>query len=592
MRTQLSFPSQCKCILCLWILLLLGSSMQTYAAKGLFFDVAGLGGAVSDPLRIKLCLDGRGPVSCQNYSVNALSLSIRSTIPNHLYPFAGISIDKPGYRVAGLTPNSKGFYLFSVSNNNPANILIIPPNPPWYPSLEAFEHYNSGRSHVFSEAKFGGSYTGINTVQLLTSPIVYPSGYNMSYLSPSDVFIYGGGYGDISGSIGAFVAKVNPDTLEPLWYNQLINTSVNGEWDYPGSMGILRDGFIYVSYGYRLTKLNAEGKIISTLVLPTGDAEPENTSYNGFNATADGFIVMKSVYRQAGCSVQGPDALLDCPDPSDVPPSILISVNPETMQVIDNITLPAPVGARPTITTYQGKNYVYLLEPTTAIRYEVKNGKFIFDASWNPGTITLAGQTLCTSFVVINDWVVAQTNTLPASTALDVIAINQSNALNQYRLQPFAGDPIPPLVAAAFSTQGPGGVQAISWAPMSVSADPENNLIYASDALPGEIAAITITPTGLQTVWKVNQTTTEFTTLIGPPESRVIVGTDIPGPEIPGNNMNDFAVWRNAATGQELARSPLLPAMTQGTMIQPYYNGDMFFEGQSGMLIKLMPRAL
>jgi hypothetical protein len=26
-------------------------------------------------------------------------------------------------------------------------------NPPWYASLEAFEHYNSGRSHVFSMAQ-------------------------------------------------------------------------------------------------------------------------------------------------------------------------------------------------------------------------------------------------------------------------------------------------------------------------------------------------------------------------------------------------------------------------------------------------------
>lgn len=561
-----------------------------YAGTGLFFDIATT--EPTSPYNIKLALNGRGPLSCQNYTVAGLNLSIRTTIPNHTYSFAGIKIDKPGYRVAGLNPIENGYYLFSVSDTFPANLLIIPPNPPWYPSLEAFEHYNSGRSHVFPEATFAGSYSGNNTVDILTSPMVYPSGYNMSYIDPDHIFIYGGGYGDVAGSVGAFVAKVNPTTLGPAWYNQLINTSINGEWDYPGSMGILKDGFIYVSYGYRLAKLNRDGAVINTLILPTGGAEPKNTSFNGFNAVSDGTIIMKSVYRQAGCSIQGPDALLSCPDPSDVPASILISVNPETMQVIDNITLPAPVGARPTISTYNGKDYVYLLEPTSAIRYEVAGGKFILDNSWNPGTITLNGQTLCTSFVVINDWVVAQTNTLPASTALDVIAINQGDASKQYRLQPFAGDPIPPLVAAAFSTQGPGGVPAISWAPMSVSADPENNLIYASDSLPGEIAAITITSTGLETVWKANQTTTEFTTLIGPQASRVLVGTDIPGPEIPGNNTNDFAVWRNAATGQELARSPLLPAMTQGTMIQPYYNGHMFFEGQSGTLIKLMPRPL
>lgn len=553
-----------------------------------FFDVTATG--TPQNLNIKLALDGHHPILRQIYKIDALSLSIKTSIPHHTFPHAGIKIDHPGYRVAGLTPTKNGYYLFPVSHTQPANILIIAPNPPWYPSLQAFEHYNSGRSHVFPEATFGGSYSGNNIVNTLNSPTTYPSGYNMAYLGPDDVFIYGGGYGDVAGSIGAFVAKVNPATLEPIWYNQLINTNVNGEWDYPGSMGILQDGFLYVSYGYRLAKLNPKtGAVIATLILPTGGAEPENTSFNGFNATSDGIIVMKSVYRQAGCTIQGPDALLNCPDPSDVPSSNLVSVNPETMRVIDNITLPAPVGARPTIGTFNGKSYVYLLEPTTAIRYEVNAGKFTLDSSWNPGTITLTGQTLCTSFVVMNDWVVAQTNTLPASTALDVIAINQGNALLQYRLQPFSGDPIPPLVAAAFSTQGPGGVPAISWAPMSVSADPDNNLIYASDALPGEIAAISITSNGLQIVWKALQTTTEFTTLIGPPGSRVLVGTDIPGPEIPGNNLNDFVVWRNAATGQELARSPLLPAMTQGTMVQPYYNGDMFFEGQLGALIKLMP---
>lgn len=590
MQTRSFFLSRFNSLKLFLLLILCCIIGKCYAAPGLFFDISATG--TTSPLSIKLALDGRGPLSSQNYTVNGVNLIINTLIPNHLYPFAGIKIDNPGYRVAGLPQQKNGYYLFSVSDRSPASLLIIPPNPPWYPSLEAFEHYNSGRSHVFPEATFGGSYSGNNTVDVLTSPMVYPSGYNMAYLDQDNIFIYGGGYGDVAGSVGAFIAKVNPTTLGPDWYKQLINTSINGEWDYPGSMGILQNGFIYVSYGYRLAKITKYGGVIDTLVLPTGNAEPENTSFNGFNATSDGYIIMKSVYRQAGCSVQGPDALLSCPDPSDVPSSILISVNPETMQVVDNITLPAPVGARPTISTFNGKNYVYLLEPTTAIRYEVKDGKFILDNSWNPGTITLSGQTLCTSFVVMNDWVVAQTNTLPASTALDVIAINQGDASNQFRLQPFSGDPLPPLVAAAFSTQGPGGTQAISWAPMSVSADPENNLIYASDSLPGKIAAITITSGGLQTIWKANQTTTEFTTLIGPQTSRVLVGTDIPGPEIPGNNANDFAVWRNAATGDELARSPLLPAMTQGTMIQPYYNGSMFYEGQSGTLMKLIPRPL
>lgn len=463
-------------------------------------------------------------------------------------------------------------------------------NHPWYPSLEAFEHYNSGRSHVFPKAKFKGSLTGNNQVDVLASPAFYPSGYNMAYLDSKHVFIYGGGYGDVPGSIGAFVAKVNPHTLCPIWYNQLINTSVNGEWDYPGSMAILRDGYIYVIYGYRLSKIDPKsGRTIKTLQLPTGEGAKENTSFNGFNATEDGTLVMKSVYRQAGCSLQGPDALLDCPDPTDVPPSILVSVNPKKMSVIHSITLPAPVAARPTIAKHNDHTYVYLVEATTLIRYRIKKGKFILDQSWNPGTVTLDGQTTATSFVVMDDWVVGQVNTLPSATALSVIAINQSDASKQFSIQPFLGDPIPPLVAAAFSTAAKNGEPAISWAPASVSADPDSHLIYASDSLPGKIAAIKLTSHGLETAWKVDQTTTEFTALIGPKCKRVLVGTDIPGPEIPGNNSNDFAVWRNAKTGQEIARSPLLPAMTQGTMIQPFYSGEVFYEGQLGQLIKLKP---
>lgn len=464
-------------------------------------------------------------------------------------------------------------------------------NPPWYPSIAAFEHYNSGRSHVFPKAKFGGSFTGNNQVNILSSSAIYPSGYNMAYLDRRNVFIYGGGYGDVPGSIGAFVAKVNPHTLEPIWYNQLNNTSQSGEWDYPGSMGILKDGFIYVIYGYRLSKIDPKtGSTLKTLVLPTGGAAPQNTSYNGFNATPDGILVMKSLYRQAGCPLQGPDAVLDCPDPTDVPPSILVSVNPRNMTVIDTITLPAPVAARPTITKHKGHTYVYLVEADTVIRYLVKKGKFILDESWNPGVVTLEGQTTPTSFVVMDDWIVGQVNTLPSATALSVIAINQSDASKHFSIQPFLGDPIPPLVALAFSTAAKGGVPAVSWAPASVSADSDSRLIYATDSLPGKIAAIKLTKKGLKIAWKVDQTTTEFTALIGPKQKRVLVGTDIPGPEIPGNNSNDFAVWRNARTGKEIARSPLLPAMTQGTMIQPFYSGDMFYEGQLGQLIKLQPR--
>src|SRR5262249_32977525 len=104
-------------------------------------------------------------------------------------------------------------------------------NPPWYPSLQAVEHYDPGRSHVFPQAQVLGSFKHSNQVlELPSRPGTYPSGYNMSYLSEDEPFIQGGSYGDVPGSFGPFVAKVNPLTLEPIWFNQLRNTQEAGEW--------------------------------------------------------------------------------------------------------------------------------------------------------------------------------------------------------------------------------------------------------------------------------------------------------------------------------------------------------------------------
>ena len=97
--------------------------------------------------------------------------------------------------------------------------------PPWFHSLAAFEHHDSARSHVFPNARFTGNLGGSNQLDVLTSPSNFPSAYNTVYLNSKNIFLYGGGYGDIAGSIGAFVAKIDPHTLAPLWFNQLIDTT-------------------------------------------------------------------------------------------------------------------------------------------------------------------------------------------------------------------------------------------------------------------------------------------------------------------------------------------------------------------------------
>src|SRR5262249_16940219 len=121
----------------------------------------------------------------------------------------------------------------------------------------------------------------------------------------------------------------------------------------------------------------------------------------------------------------------------------------------------------------------------------------------------------------------------------------------------------------------------ISFAPSSVSVDPLRNRIFAFDAGPGNIAALDLQPDGtFNTKWKVDQTTTEFMALICPPSRRVLVATDIPFPQLPGHNIVNHVVWRDAVNGSELARSRLLQAVNTGTMVEPGYGGDMYYMAQ------------
>ena len=135
-------------------------------------------------------------------------------------------------------------------------------NPPWFPSLMAFEHYDSGRTKLFEQAHFTGSFIRDNAVGVRISLEEYPTPYNVVYLSGDSLFIFGGAYGDRGGT-GSFVARVDPQTLQTVWFNQLIKTVETDEWNYPGVLSALQDGFLYLIYGYRLAKLDPrDGRVL------------------------------------------------------------------------------------------------------------------------------------------------------------------------------------------------------------------------------------------------------------------------------------------------------------------------------------------
>jgi hypothetical protein len=449
-------------------------------------------------------------------------------------------------------------------------------NCPWFPSLSAFEHYDIDRSHYFPKTKV----EEFKNLLIKKAPSLYPSGYNMVYLDQNNIFIYGGGYGNVSNSIGAFISKIDPKTLNPIWYTQLINTEENDEWDYPGVTAILRDGIIYVIYGYRLSQIDPKtGTIINTLILPSGQAFPSNTAYNGFDATPNGILVAKCIFRPDGCTFQGPEALVKCNEAT--PPSIMVSI--KNMQILDTVQLSATVSGRITSTNYKGKDYIYLFVVNTFVRYLLdKKGKFTLDESWNPGNLLTSRQTSGSSIIVMNDFVVAQCNASFSYDPLSVIAVSQKDSSVKYVIQPFKNDPINPLVKSAYNG-------AISFMPSSVSVLPKENIVFAMDSIPGRICALKLKDDGFCLLWKVSQYTTEFIAVVNGNNchKKVIVSTSVPKNQIVGFNTLDSAVFRDAFTGKKLTETEELPAYTSGSMIQPYYHGQFFYMAISGELFKL-----
>ena len=447
-------------------------------------------------------------------------------------------------------------------------------NAPWYPTIAAFEVHDSARTHLYECAHYLGSSSDANDVLAYSSTDVYETPYNIVTLGPDNLFVYGGGYGDNSSASGSFVASVEPGTLNERWRRVLINTNATDEWDYPGVLNVLQDGSLVVVYGYHIARLDpTTGAIEAATALPTGQSAPRDTSYNGYDALPDGTIIAKTVNRQQGCTENGFSAFLQCPDPSDVPPSVMVAVDPESLDVIDQITLPEMMGGRVTTATYDGKTYIYLPGTKSLYRYTFENGAFAQDTTWGPVPYLKPGQTAGSAMAAMGDYVVAMTNGgAPTSTPMSVVAVSQADASQVLSLEPFAD---------AGSDN--------SFIPSMVSVDPAAQRIYVMDAGAGKIGAVELKNETLSTVWSDDQTTLSFTTLVGPEDERILIGTDIPIRFFKQltSYTTEQVVWRDAATGAELARSDEFPKMSAGILVTPGYAGLQYFLTADGHVIAL-----
>jgi hypothetical protein len=155
---------------------------------------------------------------------------------------------------------------------------------------------------------------------------------------------------------------------------------------------------------------------------------------------------------------------------------------------------------------------------------------------------------------------------------MSVIAISQADASQVSNIQPFKSS---------------GSKN--SFIPSMVSVDPDNNRVYVMDAGAQKLAAVNLVDGKLAVAWPQDQMTLSFTTLIGPKDQRVLIGTDIPVKVFKqlNNCTTEQVVWRNADTGAELARSSEFPKMTQGILVTPGYAGLQYFLTSDGHIIGL-----
>ena len=107
----------------LLFLLLMCLNLSSHANTGDLFHVTSTGSPAN--INITLCLNGHGPLSCQDYNITGLNLSIRTAAPNHTYPSVGIRLNTPGYSLSnGCNTTTDGYCLFSVSDTTASAITV------------------------------------------------------------------------------------------------------------------------------------------------------------------------------------------------------------------------------------------------------------------------------------------------------------------------------------------------------------------------------------------------------------------------------------------------------------------------------------
>lgn len=271
---------------------------QTAVSSGLLFNVSATG--TSANLSITLCLNGKGPFSCQTYSISASNLTIITNIPNYNYTMAGIKINTPGYKVTGCTPYTNGYCLFNVSNATSANIVLS------QTSYESIIIGNPGNGsdpltgfgavpYVFRMGKYDVTiqeYTDfLNAVAKTDTYSLYNS--NMG----SDLNIAGISRSGVSGNYHySVITNAGSSANRPITYVTWFNAARFANWMANGKPSGAEDSTTTENGAYALNGATTGEAVSTNVVNPNTNAPPtyyiplENEWYKAayYNPTLNG----------------------------------------------------------------------------------------------------------------------------------------------------------------------------------------------------------------------------------------------------------------------------------------------------------------
>jgi hypothetical protein len=363
---------------------------------------------------------------------------------------------------------------------------------------------------------------------------------------------------DLTNNSIPFVAKIDPKTMNVKQLDFKGGTTVN----YTGGLLMHQNGFVYGVCQSVLYKINPNlMRIVGKLSLPlvgTNATQNFTTTYNGLQVVASGELVLK------GFSLF---------DSEDIPGWLLL-IDPDDL-TIDVKQSSNVSSARMTIQqSADGKTWLYHVNDTQALRFEINNTGFVLDTAWTRQYRTTADtNTQASSQLLFGN--IGQTafadNTAPG--AMTPIKLYTQTVVTTNLPAELTG-------TAAFSTNAAG------FNFFMIAGDPfQTQLLVYYDPMNNLLSAHRIDADGtLDPVWEHDGYKTSASPALVPDRDLLYIDDY--------RNGNDYLVILKLSTGEELASIKLAATLPTIGGIVPGMNDDVYLlsseaDGTNGLISRV-----